>query len=83
MHIITHEQIFPNKSHLPTFNSVAIESHVHRIPGKPVTMSLTVIMHQVCLLLVTLMQCVSLSLCAAELHAHCILGQPVHFVLLL
>ena len=31
--IITHEQIFPNKSHLPTFSSPAIESHLHRIPG--------------------------------------------------
>ncbi len=25
--------IFPNKSHLPTFSSPAIESHLHRIPG--------------------------------------------------
>ena len=31
--LITHEDIFPNKSHLPTFSSVAIESHLHRIPG--------------------------------------------------
>ena len=31
--VITHEEIFPNKSHLPTFNSNAIEMHVHRIPG--------------------------------------------------
>ena len=31
--LITHDQIFTNKSHLPTFNSNAIESHVHRIPG--------------------------------------------------
>uniref|UniRef100_A0A1I8IBY8 Stealth_CR2 domain-containing protein n=1 Tax=Macrostomum lignano TaxID=282301 RepID=A0A1I8IBY8_9PLAT len=26
-------EIFPNKSHLPTFNAPAIESHLHRIPG--------------------------------------------------
>jgi hypothetical protein len=25
--------IFPNRSHLPTFSSPAIESHLHRIPG--------------------------------------------------
>ena len=25
--------IFPNKSHLPTFSSPAIEAHLHRIPG--------------------------------------------------
>ena len=31
--IITHEMIFPNKSHLPTFSSPAIETHLHRIPG--------------------------------------------------
>jgi UDP-N-acetylglucosamine-lysosomal-enzyme len=31
--IITHDQIFTNKSHLPTFSSPAIESHLHRIPG--------------------------------------------------
>uniref|UniRef100_A0A1I8IZL4 Stealth_CR2 domain-containing protein n=1 Tax=Macrostomum lignano TaxID=282301 RepID=A0A1I8IZL4_9PLAT len=30
--LITHEEIFPNKSHLPTFNAPAIESHLHRIP---------------------------------------------------
>ena len=33
MTIIDHVQIFPNASHLPTFNSRAIESHLHRIPG--------------------------------------------------
>jgi hypothetical protein len=27
------QEIFKNKSHLPTFNSLAIESHIHRIPG--------------------------------------------------
>ena len=27
------QEIFPNKSHLPTFSSPAIESHLHRIPG--------------------------------------------------
>lgn len=27
------QEIFPNASHLPTFSSPAIESHLHRIPG--------------------------------------------------
>ena len=31
--IVTHEELFLNKSHLPTFSSPAIESHIHRIPG--------------------------------------------------
>ena len=31
--IVTHEELFLNKSHLPTFSSPAIESHLHRIPG--------------------------------------------------
>lgn len=31
--LVKHEQIFVNKSHLPTFNSAAIESHLHRIEG--------------------------------------------------
>ena len=31
VHLITHEHIFPNKSHLPTFSSPAIESHLFRI----------------------------------------------------
>ncbi|KAF2077558.1 hypothetical protein CYY_001176 [Polysphondylium violaceum] len=31
--IITHEDIFVNKSHLPTFSSPSIETHIHRIPG--------------------------------------------------
>lgn len=31
--LVTHEHIFPNKSHLPTFSSPAIESHLHRIDG--------------------------------------------------
>lgn len=31
--VVTHEEIFPNKSHLPTFSSPAIESHLHRIDG--------------------------------------------------
>ncbi|XP_077270789.1 N-acetylglucosamine-1-phosphate transferase subunits alpha and beta isoform X1 [Temnothorax americanus] len=31
--LVTHEDIFLNKSDLPTFSSPAIESHVHRIPG--------------------------------------------------
>ncbi|XP_023723247.1 N-acetylglucosamine-1-phosphotransferase subunits alpha/beta isoform X3 [Cryptotermes secundus] len=31
--VVTHDQIFPDPSHLPTFSSPAIESHIHRIPG--------------------------------------------------
>ncbi|GFG35565.1 hypothetical protein Cfor_07589 [Coptotermes formosanus] len=31
--VVTHDHIFPNLSHLPTFSSPAIESHIHRIPG--------------------------------------------------
>jgi hypothetical protein len=31
--LVTHEQVFVNKSHLPTFSSPAIETHLHRIPG--------------------------------------------------
>ena len=31
--IVTHAELFPNASHLPTFSSPAIESHLHRIPG--------------------------------------------------
>ena len=31
--LVKHEDIFPKKTHLPTFNSVAIESHLHRIKG--------------------------------------------------
>ncbi|XP_062580822.1 N-acetylglucosamine-1-phosphotransferase subunits alpha/beta-like [Saccostrea cucullata] len=31
--VVTHEDIFPNKSHLPTFSSPAIEANIHRIPG--------------------------------------------------
>lgn len=31
--IITHDQIFEDKSHLPTFSSPAIESNLHNIPG--------------------------------------------------
>ncbi|XP_063783880.1 N-acetylglucosamine-1-phosphotransferase subunits alpha/beta isoform X2 [Pseudophryne corroboree] len=31
--IVTHEEIFLNTSHLPTFSSPAIESHIQRIPG--------------------------------------------------
>ncbi len=33
IHIVTHEEIFPNRSHLPVFSSPAIEAHLHRIPG--------------------------------------------------
>ncbi|XP_070199901.1 N-acetylglucosamine-1-phosphotransferase subunits alpha/beta-like [Littorina saxatilis] len=31
--VVTHQELFPNKSDLPTFSSPAIESHLHRIPG--------------------------------------------------
>ncbi|XP_075228140.1 N-acetylglucosamine-1-phosphate transferase subunits alpha and beta [Lycorma delicatula] len=31
--IVTHYEIFTNKTHLPTFSSPAIETHLHRIPG--------------------------------------------------
>jgi hypothetical protein len=31
--LVTHDQIFPDPAHLPTFNSCAIEMHLHRIPG--------------------------------------------------
>lgn len=31
--IIDHQDIFPNLNDLPTFNSQAIECHLHRIPG--------------------------------------------------
>eukprot|EP00762_Andalucia_godoyi_P002468 ANDGO_02653.mRNA.1 Exopolysaccharide phosphotransferase SCO2594 len=31
--IVSHEEIFVNKSHLPTFSSPSIEAHLHRIPG--------------------------------------------------
>lgn len=31
--VITHQDIFLNNSHLPTFSSPAIETHIHRIPG--------------------------------------------------
>ena len=31
--LIKHSQIFPNKEDLPTFNSHAIECHLHRIPN--------------------------------------------------
>ena len=27
------QELFPNKSDLPTFSSPAIEAHLHRIPG--------------------------------------------------
>lgn len=30
MTLISHHDIFPNKNHLPTFSSPAIESHIHR-----------------------------------------------------
>ncbi len=31
--LVTHEQLFPDRNDLPTFNSNAIEMHLHRIPG--------------------------------------------------
>ena len=31
--LVTHSDIYPNQSHLPTFSSPSIESHLHRIPG--------------------------------------------------
>nr|XP_057934629.1 N-acetylglucosamine-1-phosphotransferase subunits alpha/beta-like isoform X2 [Doryrhamphus excisus] len=31
--VVTHQEIFLNPSHLPTFSSPAIESNLHRIPG--------------------------------------------------
>lgn len=31
--VIPHSLLFPNQTHLPTFSSPAIESHLHRIPG--------------------------------------------------
>lgn len=31
--LVTHKDIFPNQSHLPTFSSPAIESHLHKIKG--------------------------------------------------
>lgn len=31
--IVTHDEIFVNHSHLPSFSSPAIESNIHRIPG--------------------------------------------------
>lgn len=31
--LVTHQDIFPNKSHLPTFSSPAIECNLHRIQG--------------------------------------------------
>ena len=31
--VVPHSTIFPNTTHLPTFSSPAIETHIHRIPG--------------------------------------------------
>ncbi|XP_053720050.1 N-acetylglucosamine-1-phosphotransferase subunits alpha/beta isoform X2 [Synchiropus splendidus] len=31
--VVTHQDVFRNLSHLPTFSSPAIETHIHRIPG--------------------------------------------------
>jgi len=33
LRMVHHEEIFPNKADLPTFNSATIEMHLHRIPG--------------------------------------------------
>jgi hypothetical protein len=33
LRLVRHDEIFPDASHLPTFNSAAIEAHLHRIPG--------------------------------------------------
>ncbi|MFA6961588.1 MAG: stealth family protein [Opitutaceae bacterium] len=33
LRLVTHREIFPQSDHLPTFNSAAIEAHLHRIPG--------------------------------------------------
>uniref|UniRef100_A0A8C2DET0 N-acetylglucosamine-1-phosphotransferase subunits alpha/beta n=1 Tax=Cyprinus carpio TaxID=7962 RepID=A0A8C2DET0_CYPCA len=31
--VVTHQDLFQNQTHLPTFSSPAIETHIHRIPG--------------------------------------------------
>ncbi|XP_022527419.2 N-acetylglucosamine-1-phosphotransferase subunits alpha/beta [Astyanax mexicanus] len=31
--VVSHQDIFQNQTHLPTFSSPAIETHIHRIPG--------------------------------------------------
>ncbi|XP_069020842.1 N-acetylglucosamine-1-phosphotransferase subunits alpha/beta [Embiotoca jacksoni] len=31
--VVSHQEIFLNNSHLPTFSSPAIETHIHRVPG--------------------------------------------------
>ena len=33
LRVVRHEEIFQDASHLPTFNSAAIEANLHRIPG--------------------------------------------------
>lgn len=33
LRLVTHRELFPDSNHLPTFNSFAIEAHLHRIPG--------------------------------------------------
>ena len=33
LQIVTHQEIFLNEAHLPTFSSPAIEAHLHRIKG--------------------------------------------------
>ena len=51
--VVTHAELFPNASHLPTFSSPAIEAHLHRIPVRAV-----------CVLCVVFPCVVSLCLCA-------------------
>ena len=31
--LVSHAELYPNRSHLPTFSSPSIECHLHRIPG--------------------------------------------------
>jgi hypothetical protein len=33
LRVVFHDSLFPDPSHLPTFSSQAIESHLHRLPG--------------------------------------------------
>ena len=33
LRLVSHEELFPDASHLPSFSSRAIECHLHRIPG--------------------------------------------------
>uniref|UniRef100_T1IXU8 LNR domain-containing protein n=1 Tax=Strigamia maritima TaxID=126957 RepID=T1IXU8_STRMM len=31
--VVSHDELYPDKSHLPTFSSPSIETHLHQIPG--------------------------------------------------